>query len=300
MIKNQKDKQQTDEHNNANSRFNWFPGHMNKTLKTIETKRPMIDLVIELVDSRAPISTQNPTFQKILGQKPRLLLMTKADLADPKVNAAWVADFEKNNQPVAFINYQQPNFIKKLVAEIEKTMANKQARQKERGLLKPQINALVVGIPNVGKSTFINHLSKTKKVKVGNQPGVTRGLQVLQLTSQINLIDSPGVLPAKLQSAKQANILAGLNTIRKDIYPVEEVAEAILTIVQTHYPKLFLGDAELSSENHYFAKEAKLRNQGSTLVMEQFLKKVADGEWPISLEFPTSWTEVATKENNHE
>lgn len=270
-----------------NATFNWFPGHMNKTLKNIEAKRPVIDLVIELVDARAPIATQNLTFQKILMNKPRLLLMTKTDLADPKVTESWLNYFKNQSQVVMILNYEQPNFVKKLINAIQATMAEKQARQKKRGLVNPQINALVVGIPNVGKSTFINHLSKDKKVKVGNQPGVTRGLQVLQLTPQINLIDSPGVLPAKLGSSMQADILAGLNAIRQDIFPLEEVSEALFPIIVENYPEFLPPEIIHQDPEFAFVAWANLKNQTPHTIMKKFLKNIADGVWPVSLEFPS-------------
>ncbi|AVN60535.1 ribosome biogenesis GTPase YlqF [Mesoplasma entomophilum] len=223
--------------------FNWFPGHMNKTLKNIEEKIPVVDLVIEILDARAPYSSRNLTFSKILKNKPVLYVLSKADIADPKITQEWVEYYEKKNNTVMVLDDKQKNIVKPLIDLINKATKEKQEKDKAKGMVNSLINVLVIGIPNVGKSTFINRLIKNKSVKAGNKPGLTRGIQLIHLSQFISLLDTPGVLPAKLENETVATNICAINSIKEDVYPKERVAGKLMQYLFNHYEGLI--------ENHY-------------------------------------------------
>ncbi|QEH61644.1 ribosomal biogenesis GTPase [Spiroplasma chinense] len=220
------------------SSFNWFPGHMNKSIKEIETKIPIVDLVIEIVDARAPFSTQNPLFRKILSKRPRLVIMSKGDLADDQVTKLWIDYFNQNGDKPYLIKDKQQNIYGDVLKLINLMTAESQAKQKSRGIEKPQLNVLVVGIPNVGKSTVISKLTRGKIIKIGNKPGVTRGLQRIVMTDNITLIDTPGILPAKFENETIACNCAATNSIRIDVVPKERFATKIMRYIYNSYPSL--------------------------------------------------------------
>ncbi|WP_026389723.1 ribosome biogenesis GTPase YlqF [[Acholeplasma] multilocale] len=215
--------------------FNWFPGHMNKTLKEIEKRIPVVDLVIEIVDARAPYSSQNLTFRKILKNKPVLYVLSKGDLADPSVTKLWIEHFKSNGHTVFLLDDRNKNIVKDLIKAIDQATIIKQEKDKSRGLVNSLINALVIGVPNVGKSTFINRVIKDKSVKVGNKPGVTRGIQTISLNQRITLMDTPGVLPGKLESEATATNLCGINSIKEEVYPKERVSARLMSYIFNHY-----------------------------------------------------------------
>ncbi|AGY41634.1 50S ribosomal subunit maturation GTPase RbgA [Mesoplasma florum W37] len=223
--------------------FNWFPGHMNKTLKNIEEKIPVVDLVIEILDARAPYSSRNLTFSKILKNKPILYVLSKADIADPNITKEWVEFYEKKNNTVMVLEDKQKNIVKPLIDLINKATKEKQEKDKAKGMVNSLINVLVIGIPNVGKSTFINRLIKNKSVKAGNKPGLTRGIQLIHLSQFISLLDTPGVLPAKLENETVATNICAINSIKEDVYPKERVAGKLMQYLFNHYEGLI--------ENHY-------------------------------------------------
>lgn len=248
--------------------FNWFPGHMNKTLKSIATKLPAVDLVIEIVDARAPQSSANRTLHRLMGAKPLLTLLSKADWADPQVTKQWLSWYLKQNRSAAILDYQDRHFSQKLVRQINDLLAPKRAKWKTKGVLNPQINVLVIGVPNVGKSTFINHLLKRHKAITANRPGVTRGLQIIQLSPQINLIDSPGVLPARLGDWQTAINLAAINSIKSEIYPVWEVGSSLVELLYVQYPEQF---------HRYYRLEPSLLNAKDAA---DLFKAIAQTKYP--------------------
>lgn len=218
--------------------FNWFPGHMNKTLKNIEEKISVVDLVIEILDARAPYSSRNLTFSKLLKNKPTLYVLSKADLADPKVTRDWAEYYEKKNNTVMILDDKQKNIVKPLIDLINIATKEKQEKDKAKGMINSLINVLVIGIPNVGKSTFINRLIKNKSVKAGNKPGLTRGIQTIQLSKFISLFDTPGVLPAKLENETVATNICAINSIKEDVYPKERVSGKLMQYLFNHYEGL--------------------------------------------------------------
>ncbi|QVJ96693.1 ribosome biogenesis GTPase YlqF [Mycoplasma mycoides subsp. capri] len=216
--------------------FNWFPGHMNKTLKDIEARIEMVDVVVEVIDSRAPYSSKNTTFKKLLKDKPIVYIFSKADIADSKITQQWVDYYVKNeNSKVIVLYNRHTDIVNDLINVINELTAKKREKDKAKGIKNTLINALVIGIPNVGKSTFINRVIKGKNVKVGNKPGVTRGIQLIHLNPFINLLDTPGVLPSKLESETVAVNICAINSIKDNVFPKERVAAKLMSYVYNNY-----------------------------------------------------------------
>lgn len=216
--------------------FNWFPGHMNKTLKDIEARIEIVDVVVEVIDSRAPYSSKNATFKKLLKDKPIVYIFSKADIADSKVTQQWVDYYIKNeNLKVIVLYNRHTDVVNELINVINELTIKKREKDKAKGIKNTLINALVIGIPNVGKSTFINRVIKGKNVKVGNKPGVTRGIQLIHLNPFINLLDTPGVLPSKLESETVAVNICAINSIKDNVFPKERVAAKLMSYVYNNY-----------------------------------------------------------------
>ncbi|ABC01164.1 ribosome biogenesis GTPase YlqF [Mycoplasma capricolum subsp. capripneumoniae] len=216
--------------------FNWFPGHMNKTLKDIEARIEIVDVVVEVIDSRAPYSSKNATFKKLLKDKPIVYIFSKADIADSKVTQQWVDYYIKNeNSKVIVLYNRHTDVVNELINVINELTIKKREKDKAKGIKNTLINALVIGIPNVGKSTFINRVIKGKNVKVGNKPGVTRGIQLIHLNPFINLLDTPGVLPSKLESETVAVNICAINSIKDNVFPKERVAAKLMSYVYNNY-----------------------------------------------------------------
>lgn len=217
--------------------FNWFPGHMNKTLKEIEDKIKIVDVVVEVIDARAPYSSQNLTFKKLLKNKPIIYVFSKADLADPTVTDEWVKYYSKKDKVKVIVlnNNGKLDIVNELINAINQATEAKRERDKKNGIKNSLINALVIGIPNVGKSTFINRVIKGKNVKVGNKPGITRGIQVIHLNQFINLLDTPGVLPSKLESETVATNICAINSVKDNVFPKERVAARLMRYIFNHY-----------------------------------------------------------------
>ncbi|MCK8461637.1 ribosome biogenesis GTPase YlqF [Mycoplasma capricolum subsp. capricolum] len=216
--------------------FNWFPGHMNKTLKDIEARIEIVDVVVEVIDSRAPYSSKNATFKKLLKDKPIVYIFSKADIADSKVTQQWVDYYIKNeNSKVIVLYNRHTDVVNELINVINELTIKKREKDKAKGIKNTLINVLVIGIPNVGKSTFINRVIKGKNVKVGNKPGVTRGIQLIHLNPFINLLDTPGVLPSKLESETVAVNICAINSIKDNVFPKERVAAKLMSYVYNNY-----------------------------------------------------------------
>ena len=197
----------------------WFPGHMVKALKEIYEKQKMVDMIIEIVDSRAPLSSRNPELVNI--QKPRLIIMSKKDYADPSIVKEWINHFTNNEVKVVAQDLVNGFNLKEIVNACNELMKPKFERDAKRGIRNRTVRAMVVGIPNVGKSTFINKLAKRKAAKAGNQPGVTKSQQWVK-TENIELLDTPGVLWPKFESKDIGIKLALVGTIKEEILNLDE------------------------------------------------------------------------------
>ena len=173
--------------------INWYPGHMKKTIEDIEEKLKLVDFVIEIIDSRIPYSSRNPLFKDLLKNKKRLLIFNKSDLSNPKLNEEWMEKITDENNFAISYNAMKPN-VNLVVKKSEELMADEIKKFEDKGLKKGPLRAMIVGIPNSGKSTFINSISGTKSARTGNRPGVTKTNQWIKIHSKLHLLDMPGVL----------------------------------------------------------------------------------------------------------
>lgn len=215
----------------------WFPGHMAKALRQIREQMPLVDIVFELVDARVPYSTQNPEVALAAGEKPRLLIMTKTDLADQSRLQEWLAYFRQKGQPVLALDSRRQNVAKLVTAKSKEVLHDKMAEEAAKGLKKRPIRAMCVGVPNVGKSTLLNHLVKKNVAQTGNRPGVTTGQQWLRSSADLELLDTPGVLWHKFASPKQGVMLALSGAIKDNLYPKDDVALFALDYLRQHQPQ---------------------------------------------------------------
>ena len=205
----------------------WYPGHMAKARRMLEENLKLIDVVVELVDARAPLATRNPDFDALFSQKSRVILLNKSDLASAEQTKKWIEYYKAQNiNAIAFV-YTSSAKRKAAVSLIEAAAADKVAKMKEKGVIKT-VRAMVVGIPNVGKSTFINRIAGETKAKVGDKPGVTKGKQWVKVSPYLELMDTPGLLWPKLENEALAKHLAYIGSINDDIMDAERLAADLL------------------------------------------------------------------------
>ena len=225
----------------------WFPGHMMKTLRLMDANIKNVDLVLQLLDARIPFSSLNPEIQKITQQKPRLYLMNKADLADPNLTNAWVQYFRRQGDGCVAISAKQKGSSAQVRQAIEKELQDLIQRREIKGMAGARIRVMVVGIPNVGKSTFINNFAGQVRAKAADKPGVTRGKQWITV-GNYDLLDMPGVLWKKFESLETATNLAFIGSIKDDILDIEELAMGLLAQMQQIYPEKLQERYKLSEE----------------------------------------------------
>ena len=226
----------------------WFPGHMTRTLRVMEADIKNVDVVVQLLDARIPQSSLNPEIQRITARKPRLYVMNKADLADPAVTARWKRWFENQGAGCVAISSKNRGAAGAVRAQIEQELAQLIARREQKGTAGASIRVMVVGIPNVGKSTFINCWAGSTRAKAADRPGVTRGKQWISVPGY-ELLDMPGVLWKKFESLKTATNLAFIGSIKDDILDIEELAMGLLSQVREIYPQRLLERYKLKPED---------------------------------------------------
>ena len=214
----------------------WYPGHMTKAKRQMMEDIKLIDLVIELLDARVPYSSRNPDIDEIAGSKSRLILLNKADLADLGKTDEWVEEFEKDGLSVCKINSRDAKDMKQINQMVEKVCAAKFERDRKRGIRNRPVRAMVVGIPNVGKSTFINSYARKAAAKTGNKPGVTTGKQWIRLSNTLELLDTPGILWPKFEDQTVGLHLAMIGSIKDEIVNTEELSLELITLLQEQYP----------------------------------------------------------------
>lgn len=217
----------------------WYPGHMTKAKRMMQEDIKLIDIVIELLDARAPISSKNPDIDELAKNKFRLILLNKVDMADEKYTAAWEAYYKEQGFFTARINARSGAGMKQLTPLIQEACREKIERDRKRGILNRPIRAMIVGIPNVGKSTFINSFAKKACTKVGNKPGVTKGKQWIKLNKSVELLDTPGILWPKFEDQQVGIHLAMIGSIRDEILNVSELALVLIDFLKENYSQLF-------------------------------------------------------------
>lgn len=223
-----KENQKNEDKNFAHANFSWYPGHMAKTKKQIVEDLKLIDVVIEILDARTPVSSQNPDMQALIRNKKRVIVFNKSDLADEKETNKWISKLQGKNVSAISVNSLSGEGTNRAIKEIEKLMQEDLKISEEKGRTGKPIRVLVLGVPNVGKSSFINRLSKKTTMEVGNKPGVTKQKQWIRLENNIELLDTPGVLWPKFANNEVALHLAFTGTIKDDILPKVEVAYQLL------------------------------------------------------------------------
>ncbi|MCL2838971.1 MAG: ribosome biogenesis GTPase YlqF [Oscillospiraceae bacterium] len=213
----------------------WFPGHMSKTRRLISENIKLVDVVIELVDARLPLSSRNPDIDKIAESKPRIVILNKADIADDKANQQWIEYFASLGIYAMTADSTTGAGFSRLQALLDKSLADKRARDREKGMLPRAARAMVVGIPNVGKSSFINKLAGKHAAKTGDRPGITTTKQWIKLAGKYELLDTPGVLWPKFEDKDVALRIAFTGGIKDEILDIEELCCHLLEFLRDHY-----------------------------------------------------------------
>lgn len=216
----------------------WYPGHMTKARRQMQEDLKLIDLIIELVDARIPLSSRNPDIDELGKNKSRLILLNKSDLADEKYNEQWTTYFQKKGFFVLKVNSKSGAGLKAIQGVIQEACKEKIERDRRRGIKNRPIRAMVVGIPNVGKSTFINSYAGKACTKTGNKPGVTKGKQWIRLNKNLELLDTPGILWPKFENQEVGKRLAYIGSIKDEILNLEELSLELLSYIRTNYPGL--------------------------------------------------------------
>ncbi len=225
MAQKKKTKKKAQEKTDTNtSNINWFPGHMTKAKRQMEENMKKVDFVIEIRDARIPMSSKNPMIDELIGNKPRLIILSKKDKADPQKTREWIDYFRNDHQMAVALDLIRDSYKNTIIESGEKLCAALIEKQKRRGINPRALRAMVCGIPNVGKSTFINTLAKRKAAQTGDRPGVTKSLQWIKLDKAIELLDTPGVLWPKFEGEYVGERLALLGSIRDEVVTQDDLA----------------------------------------------------------------------------
>lgn len=277
--------------------FQWYPGHMTKAKRMMQENIKLIDLIIELVDARIPVSSRNPDIDELGKNKARLILLNKSDLAVESYNEAWEQYFKKKGFAVVKVNSKKGGGIKSIQGVIQEACKEKIERDRKRGILNRPVRAMVVGIPNVGKSTFINALAGKACAKTGNKPGVTKGKQWIRLNKNVELLDTPGILWPKFEDQSVGKKLAFIGSIKDEILNTEELAAEMIAFLQKYYSGTikekygaeekedpYITLAGIAEERHCLTKGGELDYEKAAIL---FIDDFRNGKLGrLTLEFP--------------
>lgn len=250
-MRQEKAKNSKNEEIKNQTNINWYPGHMARARREIGEAVKLVDVVFEIIDARIPRASRNPILNEIIGEKPRVIVLNKADLADKEATQNWIKYFNSKNQIAVVADSNQGKGIKEATDAAYKLMADKISKQVEKGRTGAGIKAMIVGIPNVGKSTFINKAAKKQTAEVGNKPGVTRKNQWVRLSENINLLDTPGVLWPKFDDEVLARHLAYIGTIKDEILDTEELALRLIEELLVNHKKELYARYKVADDFEY-------------------------------------------------
>lgn len=247
--------------NNQNDAGNiqWFPGHMTKTRRLIEADLKMVDAVVELTDARIPESSRNPIIDELCGKKPRIMILNKCDAADEKATEAWRKFYEKQGMCVIVCDCRSGKGVNRFLPTVKKLLRELTERRKARGMIGKAMRLMVVGIPNVGKSSFINRMANSKKTKVGDRPGVTRGKQWVTIDKDVELLDMPGILWPKFEDKDVAQRLAFTGAVKDEVMDTEALARALGAVLLQDYPELMKARYGIKGEEDVLVEIAGAR-----------------------------------------
>lgn len=263
--------------------FQWYPGHMTKAKRAMQEDIKLIDVIIELVDARVPYSSKNPDIDQLANGKSRIILLNKVDLADTGITEQWVKYYEEKGYHVAKVNSKNGKGVKNVHDVINVACQKKIERDRKRGILNRPIRAMIVGIPNVGKSTFINSFAGKACTKTGNKPGVTKGKQWIRLKKNVELLDTPGILWPKFEDQRVGLHLAYIGSIKDELFQIYELSILLLQYLFEQYPgnvSAFYGteNSETTSENQLMeiAKCRGLLKSGGEYDLDKAAKCLVD------------------------
>lgn len=244
------------------TQIHWFPGHMKKALNEIGNRIKVIDVVIELYDARAPLSSINEDLEKVIKNKKKLVILTKSDLADEAQTKKWVAKLSERFDKVLALDLNKPSANKAIADGVFALGEEKRLKDKSRGMKPQPIRTMIIGIPNVGKSSLINRLASRKAAGVQNKPGYTRGEQWIKVNKDFELLDTPGVLPMAYENKHKSAKLALIGAIREDILPISDLVDYLLNYLKVHYPNCLkdrYGVEEITTTEEVMQQIAKRR-----------------------------------------
>ena len=224
----------------------WYPGHMTKTRRQIEADLKLVDIVVEIIDARIPASSRNPDIDAICAGKPRLIVLNRADQADPAQNRAWGVYFRSRGRSVLETDARSGRGINQFSAVVQEVLKDQIARWREKGQTGRPVRAMVVGVPNVGKSTFINKVARKKSAKAGDRPGVTRGKQWVHVDQGLDLLDTPGILWPKFEDEATGMNLAYTGAVKDEIMDVETLGCHFMVLLGERYPQALMDGYRLS------------------------------------------------------
>ena len=259
----------------ASTSINWFPGHMKKTMEQIQKDLKLVDIVVELLDARIPMASQNPEIKKLIKDKKRIVVLNKADLADEKENQKWVIKFAKENIPAILCNSSTGEGVSKIIPTANEIMKKDLEKAENKGRVGKIIRIMIIGVPNVGKSSIINKLAQKNSAVVGNKPGVTKQKQWIRLSNNVELLDTPGVLWPKFENNEVALHLAFTGSIKEDVLDRIEVAYELTKYLLEEYPEKICQRYQLKEEyiKEVMGQDFQPENQNIYEIMQEIGRK---------------------------